>query len=770
MGLNLNMNAMNQVVKGVVIYEEKEPVDSICLILKGRVSVQRKGMCTLLGSGNFLGITDIYSGNHSVSYLAYDNTVVYPFPIKESHDIAGILGANKEYGGLMVASLSRYIRDLYVILMALLTESDQLYVFLKNYYELYQLEAIKEKITINAIRGIEELGEYEKSTVLDIHKADYYKECANIPIDIQKAFYQTETVCLYHIEEQTELARQLILECSEITAYLYTGLKYLFSEGEDCLFKRTAKLIMEMNRKEMKQNRELTDAVDRMVEKINDIDMLFEKKAGQQLDINRDELENLYYIILSGEVPAEEIGSSVREKIVSLENTLETILLTSVLPNEKQEEFKELMNTYREMKDKTAVDDVSRRLRKNISKLYYEIYREVFLKTYNEETPSLSIDLFLKYGLLDETLLREEQIEELVSLEEKTENNGMCKVYNMKQWLTLIYTGKKLPSKSEFDLDYEEYIRSLRKTNEITEEEGKRRLLDMDARLNYEIHNMFEYNNRLVSGQISTFLPFLQEDNFIGGIQKARVSGKLINEAMNQLKAIDYSVFMREVMYENAELDIKREYVVKEVCPDIILFPVAGENAIMWQEISGRRRDTKGRFLLPSFTSKKIEDILVKVLGRYHWEICRTIQGAMWNNIKYKSLTSEYMDYIQFYRKNRDLSEERKEKLKGQIQKSRNNSREVFTMDYEAWIKNESQGAIRLNKVVREIMAVYCPFAVDIRENIKNQPIFSEAMVRFNIEKAAKVRILELRIHAIEKEGKEVPKEILETFQYYKEQ
>lgn len=52
--------------------------------------------------------------------------------------------------------------------------------------------------------------------------------------------------------------------------------------------------------------------------------------------------------------------------------------------------------------------------------------------------------------------------------------------------------------------------------------------------------------------------------------------------------------------------------------------------------------------------------------------------GMAWNDIKLKSLTSEYMDYIQFYRKNHDLSDEAREKVKPQIQKGRNNSREIF--------------------------------------------------------------------------------------------
>lgn len=768
MGLSLNMNVMNQIVKGVSIYEENEPVESICLVLKGRVVAHRDGIQTILGSGNFLGICDIYTGTNSVTYTAFDNAVVYPFPIKTAQDIRSIIQKNNEYGGLMVASLSRYIRDLRTTMEAYSSEAEQFYLFLKDYYELYKSEVIKADYEVRPIEEFENLRMYGKNLLLDTSKAEYYSECAGVAVDIQKAFYQNETISIYHIEEQTELARQLILECSEIASYLKDNMKILFSDSENSLFRRTARFIMELNNKKINPSREIVDSIDRMIEKINAIDTQFDKKAGEQLDIDRDALENLYYIIISGETPVEEVGLGIRAKIATLANSLHTIFEAGDIKEEVREEFCQLLDTYKGASDKTATDDASRKLRKQIAVIYYDIYRSVFLKMYNKKECPLAVDLFLNYGFIDEKLLRSEQIEELVELEGNREIKGPCAVYSMKQWLTLIYLGKKLPSKSEFDLDYEEYLRSLRKSNEITDEELTKRSQDMNMRLDYEIQNMFQYNNRLVNGQILTFVPFLHENSFITGIRKTYVTAERINQAVLALEKVDYSIFTREVIYNNDELDIKREYVVKKVYPDIIIFPVAGDNTIMWQEISGRRRDSKGRFLMPSFTIKNLEDMLVKAFGRFHWEICRTIQGSAWNNIKYKSLTSEYMDYIQFYRKNHDLSEEKKEKLKAQIQKSRNNSKEVFVMDYEAWIRNEAQGAIRLNKVVREMMAMYCPFAKEIREGVKGQPMFQEAMARFNKELATKIRNLELRVHALEKDGKDVPEEILSTLNYYK--
>ena len=161
---------------------------------------------------------------------------------------------------------------------------------------------------------------------------------------------------------------------------------------------------------------------------------------------------------------------------------------------------------------------------------------------------------------------------------------------------------------------------------------------------------------------------------------------------------------------------------------------------------------------------------MVKMLGRYRWELCRFLQGGSWNNIKYRSLTSEYCDYLQFYRKNHDLSEEKKEKLKLQIQKGKNNSREIFAMDYELWVRNESSGAIRLNKTARDILAMYCPFSKPVRQKLAGQPIFEEALAKPERERAKSAHELDMRIRQINKDGKtEVPPEVLETLRYYQE-
>jgi hypothetical protein len=66
-------------------------------------------------------------------------------------------------------------------------------------------------------------------------------------------------------------------------------------------------------------------------------------------------------------------------------------------------------------------------------------------------------------------------------------------------------------------------------------------------------------------------------------------------------------------------------------------------------------------------------------------------------------------------------------------------------------------------------MATYCPFSKEIREQIKHQPLFEEAMARYNREKLKKIREIESRYRALQKDQIELTKELEDTLSYYKD-
>ena len=93
--------------------------------------------------------------------------------------------------------------------------------------------------------------------------------------------------------------------------------------------------------------------------------------------------------------------------------------------------------------------------------------------------------------------------------------------------------------------------------------------------------------------------------------------------------------------------------------------------------------------------------------------------------------------------------------------------REIFVYDYIIWMKFESAGAIRLNKVARRLLATYCPFSKEIRSRISSQPIFEEAMAKFERDRQKKSKELLLRMKALEKKEAEITKELTDTQHFY---
>lgn len=194
--------------------------------------------------------------------------------------------------------------------------------------------------------------------------------------------------------------------------------------------------------------------------------------------------------------------------------------------------------------------------------------------------------------------------------------------------------------------------------------------------------------------------------------------------------------------------------------------PVIGTRGVMWQEIEGKKRLSEGRIMLPIFMLEDLRPILLHTIGEFRWELCKRVQGSFWNDITDPSLTSEYFDYVQFYRKNQDLSQDMKDKLKASLSKAKNSYKEVFVRDYIIWIMFESEGLPRMNKVSRSILFKYCPFNREIRESLSKNPLYENPLRYFNLHNGQKKHHFTNVSQEIRNAGKEIPEEISDEMEY----
>ena len=132
------------------------------------------------------------------------------------------------------------------------------------------------------------------------------------------------------------------------------------------------------------------------------------------------------------------------------------------------------------------------------------------------------------------------------------------------------------------------------------------------------------------------------------------------------------------------------------------------------------------------------------------------------------SLTSEFFDYLQFYRTNRDLSMDVKSTIKTELVRARNIYKAVFVSNYADWLQYESNGLPRLNKFVRKILLTYCPFSHDIREKLLLNPQYAEPLKHYGIKQQQRITRLSNLIHKVNQTHKEVPQELTDELEFAK--
>mgnify|MGYP001084136954 CR=1 FL=1 len=124
--------------------------------------------------------------------------------------------------------------------------------------------------------------------------------------------------------------------------------------------------------------------------------------------------------------------------------------------------------------------------------------------------------------------------------------------------------------------------------------------------------------------------------------------------------------------------------------------------------------------------------------------------------------------FFEPYRKDFEaLAAEAKEKIKSALLRGRNNYREVFVKDYQNWMKYESKGSYRLNKIAREILITYCPFAKPIREELKGNPMYESALHRLDLLNAKTVQRIQGVYDKYQKAGGRITQELTDNLEYY---
>lgn len=750
--------AVKEYPAGTQLVQSEQSITALHVIAKGTVRATYPGGIFYLNKGDVIGVCELFFDSYFISYQAEETTSLasYPYSVAQLSDI---MHSNPDMANLIITSLFRQFHEIFDQYELGRFECDNFYHYLMDSYEGYVSFCSKHGISPRSLPGLETLSELVLEEDVDSWLNGYYSQLHKI-VTGRHIREQDPDFLLGLVLKASQDVYQVVSVCRVLNDYKSDIANLLMNENHLDFFDLYASLLYKIGSND-DDSTSLSAALSTMMIQLESQPSVDQDMYRTRVAEYREHLNNL-----SEYMETQSDAESGNDGVPDIADSLNTILTYSAIDEETASAFRNAVSRYSRMTDKNSSDDSARKLRLTITKQFYQIYEKAFFKSLHDASVPKVLQMFFNFGYVDERLAGMENAAYLYSIVDKLPTNPEKKVYSIYEWLRAIYNGQKMPSRNEFDTDYLAYVHELKMTGKISPTEEISMQNDKEKRVLFELRNMFPSVNKISFGRISSFCPVFSEHNILKDLNASLISADKVENAFNQIRSLDFSAYYRDMIYTNPDLGIGKEYVGVEILPDIILMPNIGIRGVMWQEIEGRKRTTPSRMMVSIFQMEDLTSILVRLTGDFRWEMCKRIQGARWNDVSDASLTSEYFDYIQFYKKNRDLSADAKDKIKLSMQKAKNSFKEMFIRDYEAWILYEGTGSPRLNKVSRGILFTYCPFAKEVRERLKGNPLYKDMMDRYDIKLSQKIHHYNNLFQKLKNMNVEIPKEIQEQRHY----
>lgn len=695
--------------KGQILHKAgSDTVDSIEVIVKGSIVISNEYTSITMEVGSIIGVPETPGNPYIYNCEAKEETTVYTYPYNSESDIPLVIKSNPKIAPILASQMIDGAAKCCAAYEKEFEEAQAEYDKIISDYENYPDLCIKVGETHKDFPEINEIIAPEKSPEINDWSFDFIRSLKANDAALKKGFYA--------------------LGMDICVGMIMSGYTYIHQISS------ASQLLMEY-RKALKQKTSgFTTTMKVIYARLND-------------------LEN------------SEAGG---ESVVTVVNALSTILLYSEVSPEVATKFENELSEFKSNNNRYDSSDEARALRRNISSSFYNVYTSAFLKSLTDTNIPMEVRMFFMFGFVDEELAGDKNTTTLYNMAKAYTPDPEGKVVTIYEWLLKIYNLKVDPSKNEFDQDYPSYLREQKVSGSISEAQMDLMMNDPISRLNFEIKNLFSLGNRMTFGRISSFVPVFDSQNVLRPLDMSYQTYAKVHGYYDMIKSVDYGVFCRSALYSNVDIGVPQLHYSDDIDPYMILFPNVGSRGSLWQEIEGKNRRTPARMIISIFNTENTEECMIKLFGEFRWEMCKTEQGVHWNDVTDPSLTSMYCDYLQFYKKNPALSSDNKEKLRTDLKKYNNNYKNVFIADYLAYVKFEAASSPRLNKIAREILFTFCPFAKELREKIADNPQYTELINHYNTRIANQQKPLSNIILRLQKENIPIPEVISNQYNFLK--
>ncbi len=442
--------------------------------------------------------------------------------------------------------------------------------------------------------------------------------------------------------------------------------------------------------------------------------------------------------------------------LAKYDDLLEQILEFANKGEDFNENFRKHLDQLHGMDSYYGTEPGDIKIREMAAKLYWQLYESCFLKVVEGDLKSFVPGIMLHMGVVDKRFLDNE---DLLLIDRLYNNislvNKPVPIMTLPYFLKKIYMEEVKPSMTDMGDLFETVLRNQEKlTKREREETYIYRAAPADM-VRFELRNVAGELEKILYGNKRKAMPFLTSEILNTNTERYFLDPDNLANTINTYKKRDYSIFYREVMFKSA---LGSTFVQQEVMPNFVLYPVFGTRSIMWQEMEGNKKSTPGRFFFPLFYSGKLDEEIIKQMAFYRWELQKNLAGYNWTDPVEGGVVGSYYDYVNFYKKNPELTPEAKERLVEFLKKVPQD-RDRFAHDYAIWVTYEYDGKMRLNNYVRDLFYRYCPFPAAVRKQMAEKPVFEKLEIKFKNRSKKEILKVQSKMLRFEKKGHEVPKE-----------
>ena len=819
-----------QLGANTVLFEADKPIELLTILHQGQVYAanpmqgNHPKLCMYtMPQNSILGFNSLLSHAPSpVSYISETNTLISAFPVQGN--FKQITMGKVNVGFMAARSLLMEAIVSYQMITKLVTLTEKLYRFTDNIHlaykyclpELFEQEKAKtnhqddptlEAMLITVSDFERNGGSYPaKLTKQWLHsdhskelKANYrfrtrfyaagfqfFQKILNLPTSIQSTIYKIDSSLLESLSQQLiHILDQNIKELYILQDKINSKLNVLVGEKHgytEKLYTMASKQKLPGTKTSPEETKEFVhffcQNLQALLKSYQDLHKTpyanVQASVGKLLNVFPQSQEKLEVPVRSAPTSSESKNASppttagldpsaIRRQLQGSANQIMSLLQ---IPSEEKTAILSKLTEWKKLSSPLSVGQENRQLREDLAKSYWGIWEKGYLHYCQKKGDvASSIRSMLDFGFLDEELLDDEHLVSLWSHVHQTKSS-QYPIFTATEWADKIYTKEEIPSVDDFARSYMRELNKKFSGKSNAEQEALIQKIDTgENRLKHEIKNFFNLTSQTTSGTPNACSPILNRYQLTALLGNAMLTKEKIAKEIDEILSIDYSAFHREVILTDADKDIFKEFIQEKVLPYFILVPSAGTKATVWQEVSNHSKSSPGRIACPAFATAPLKDLLIEAIAIFRWEIVKKVMGASWNNVSCPSITSEYTDYVQFYKKSRDLSTDVKAKLNVEFKKFRSD-RDRFANDYSRWLKYESQGVPRMNKIVRGVFYRHVPFAKDTRNTLLDRPTFAEFHQRFQNIRTKKIKALE---NHYRKYGENIPEKLKANLEFYKE-